>query len=253
MVRQLSHDRSAPPAGGAGGAEGAPGTQSGRGAAERHGNQKDFWDARYTKDSEFFGATESSFARWCLPRLRKGKGKRLLELGFGYGRDARFFASQGFQVRGVDVSSKGAELARKETLRHRVDLVQGEVMVFLRTLPKSGADAVFSNLFYNMDFTEEEHQELFREVARVVRPGGLHLYSVRSTTDPWYGRGRRVRADTFDPSPDGITMHFFSPGYVRQISKGLFQPVTLEEVVEGEAEFPIRVLYVAERREGSPG
>jgi SAM-dependent methyltransferase len=171
--------------------------------------------------------------------------RSVIELGIGCGRDARFFASRRLRVHGVELSLQGCRHARSKGL----DLEEGDALDYLRARPSAAVDAVYSNLFLNMEFTREEHQALFAEVWRVLRPGGLHLFSVRSVSDPWYGRGRPLGPDTFDPAPHGVPMHFFSAAYTCQLLQGGFRPLALEDRSEGEGDFPIRLLYVAARRE----
>jgi SAM-dependent methyltransferase len=210
----------------------------------RRRRQRRFWDARYAEDPDFLGGSESPFARWCLPRLRKAGARSVTELGLGCGRDAGFFASRRFQVQGVELSPHGCGCARSKGL----SVEEGDALTYLHAQPSASVDAVYSNLFFNMEFTREEHQALFAEVARVLRPEGLHLFSVRSTSDPWYGRGKPRGPDTFDPAPHGVPMHFFSPPYARELLQPRFRPLALEEVSEGEDDFPIHLLYVAARR-----
>ncbi len=134
--------------------------------------------------------------------------------------------------------------------RAAVEPIESDCLEFLTTLPRGKVGAVYSNMFLNMDFTEREHRDLMRAIHRALAPRGLHLFSVRSTSDPWYGRGRRVRPDTYDPSPHRVTMHFFSEAYADRLAKGLFEPVRRTERSEGGSDFPIRLWYFADRRVG---
>ncbi|MHB1435470.1 MAG: class I SAM-dependent methyltransferase [Thermoplasmata archaeon] len=220
-------------------------------------SQRSYWNRRYTDDPELFGSGPSAFCRWAVARLRRAGVRRgcLVELGVGYGRDLSLWHRSGFAVRGVDLAERGIGLARASpSARARLpfEVVRGDAREFLATLSERSVDVVYSNLFYNMHFDREEHRALWAAVARVLRPGGWHLYSVRSTDDPWYGRGRRRGPATFDLRPHGSTMHFFSRKYVRDLACPWFQPVACEDHREGGAEFPIRLLYVAEARPGEP-
>jgi SAM-dependent methyltransferase len=215
----------------------------------RRDRQREFWRTKYAEDPTFFGDRESGFARWCVPIFRAEYVRDIVELGCGYGRDARYLAAEGFRVQGVDLTTEVAVRAgAPREPRLPVKLVEGDALGFLAALPAQTVDAVFSNMFFNMDFTETEHRELFRAVHRALRPGGLHVYSARSTSDPWYGRGTPLGPDTFDPAPHGVAMHYFSEAYADRLSRGLFVPVRRFERSEGEGDFPIRLLYVVDRR-----
>lgn len=212
--------------------------------------QRAFWRGRYAEDPALFGDSESPFARWCLPFLRREtKLSGMIELGCGYGRDARFFARLGYRVQCVDlagVTARPTDERLADPARYRC--FDSDALEFLNRLPVGSADVVYSNMFFNMDFTESEHQQLFRAIHRALRPEGVHCFSARSTSDPWFGRGIPVGPDTFDLTPDGTTMHFISRKYADELGRNGFEPVERAEVAEGEGEFPIRLLYVVDRK-----
>lgn len=212
--------------------------------------QREFWTARYQEDPTFFGDRESDFARWAASVLRReGTVHEVLELGCGYGRDTKFLSAQGWHVRGVDLAVTNASGPPTTAASGGgYELIEADALGFLRKCSPRSLDAVYSNMLLNMEFTETEHAEILRAVHRSLRKEGLHLYSARSTSDPWYGRGKKVGPDTFDPAPHGVTMHFFSREYADRIGGDLFTPVERREVAEGEDEFPIRLLYVVDRR-----
>jgi len=207
--------------------------------------QAEFWDGRYASDPAFFGPEASPFLGWVLSALRdRPVGPTWVELGSGYGRDLAALRDRGYSARGVDVSAVGTSLARRSGL----SVVRDHALRFLTGLPSDSVDVAFSNLFLNMEFSEEEHGRMFTEVRRVVVPGGFHAYSVRSTRDRWYGQGRRVGPDTFDLSPDGPVLHFFSRAYAARLRRGRFVGRRIWEGPEVGGGFPIRVLYILEQK-----
>ncbi|MGI0133134.1 MAG: class I SAM-dependent methyltransferase [Thermoplasmata archaeon] len=219
--------------------------------SDRRERQRAFWHRTYAEDPAFFGDDESDFARFCGPILRsEARMVEIVELGCGYGRDTRFLASLGFHVRGVDLTRGG--IGPREAGDASWAIVEADGLSFLRRQQPGSLDAIYSNLLLNMDFTEEEHRAWFSAIRAALRQGGLHLYSVRSTSDPWYGRGRPMGPDTFDPSPHGITMHFFSRDYADRLARDGFTAVTRVERDEGAGEFPVVLWYIVDRRDG-PG
>lgn len=81
-------------------------------AAEGDPTGGSVWEERYARDPEdwFFGREPSALARLTLHfwRLCRGESSgRLLDLGAGEGRDAVFFAQQGFAVTAVEVAPSG--------------------------------------------------------------------------------------------------------------------------------------------------
>jgi len=226
--------------------------------AARH-RQRAFWDERFGGDIDHMGSTPSPMARWALEELpRDGRGQRLLELGCGTGRDLVEFAGRGYAVAAVDLSQAGVRAARTRSMlaprtagvpRPIVD--HGEALEFLATQPDASADAVFSNLFLTMGSPERHVARLFQEVARVLRPGGLHLFSVRSTQDAWFGRGRRLGPNVFDLAPDGPPVRFFDDAELRRRTRGEFVRVAQRTGREGRGHFRRTVLYTIDRRLGA--
>jgi ubiquinone/menaquinone biosynthesis C-methylase UbiE len=59
-------------------------------------------------------------------------------------------------------------------------------------------DAVYSHMFFNMRFTDDQLKYLFVEVNRVLKSGGLNLFSVRSDNDAMYKKGTEVEKNIYD-------------------------------------------------------
>lgn len=211
--------------------------------------QEAFWDSKYSEAPNFFGFLESAFSHWALSFLNHQSAKDVLELGAGYGRDSTYLSDIGMRVTAVEISSVGYNEARKLCSRRKyIELHRENAIRFLTSCKEERFDAVYSNLFLNMHFTIDEHTAIFGEIVRVLKPGGLHLFSVRSRSDPWYGRGLRVAADTFDHTPSGTTMVYFSEERIREITPEQLSTLRIEEVEEGKTDFPITVLYVAQSK-----
>lgn len=102
---------------------------------------------------------------------------RVLELGVGTGRFTHHLlrVNSAAVVTGVDASSGMLEAAKRnlEEYRNRLSLIHGE---FPGAIPDAEYDSVVSAIafsFYNIDYVA-----LFREVHRVLQPGGVFAYAV---------------------------------------------------------------------------
>ena len=210
-----------------------------------HRRQADYWDGRYRTDPALFGSEASPFLHWVLAALQDREvGTTWVELGSGYGRDLLALRGHGLSARGVDVSGVGASIAQRSGL----DVAREHAVRFLKRLSAESVGVVFSNLFLNMEFTRDDHERIVTEVHRVLAPGGFHAYSVRSVADRWYGKGRPVGPDSFDLTPDGPVIHFFSRKYAGELRRGRFRSVRSWEGEEEGGGFPVQVLYVLDRK-----
>src|ERR1700751_597657 len=98
-------------------------------------------------------------------------GMHLLDIGCGIGGPARYFAAQGYKVTGIDLTEEfvrvGASLTRMMKLDVRAQFRQGSAL----EMPfKSGTFDRAYMIHVGMNI--EDKAGLFREVARVLKPGG---------------------------------------------------------------------------------
>lgn len=98
-------------------------------------------------------------------------------------------------------------------------------------------------MLYCMALTTRELEALSAEVLRVLRPGGLHVYTVRHTGDPHYGAGIHRGEHMYEVG--GFIVHFFSLGKVRRLAAG-YEIVSVAEFDEGG--LPRKLVRVALRK-----
>ncbi len=81
-----------------------------------------------------------------------------------------------------------------------------------------------------MALTTAELRFLSNEIRRVLRPGGLNIYTVRHTGDAHYRAGIYRREDMYEMG--GFIVHFFSREKVELLAKG-YEIVSTDEFEEG--------------------
>ena len=183
-----------------------------------------FWDSFYQRLRQ----TESDLnptGRWAaswIPLLDHYRCIRLLDLGCGTGGDCLVLARQGLDVTGSDYSHEA--MARAQEKARDADLP----VVFLQAdmtqplpFPDGQFDAVMSNVAFH-SFPDLLLRSILKEIARVLRPGGLFLFHVNSLEDMQYRPKERIREiePGFYLESDGQTMHFFSEAYCRELLQG---------------------------------
>ena len=94
-----------------------------------------------------------------------------------------------------------------------------------------------------MALTEEQLVVLSAEVGRVLRPGGLNVYTARTTKDPDYGKGEHRGERLYELG--GFVLHFFDRALVERLAEG-FHLVAVAEFEEGN--LPRRLFQVTMRR-----
>jgi len=152
----------------------------------------------------------------------KKKVKRILDAGCGNGRHIIFFAEQGFNAYGIDISREAIEIGREWLTQKnlKADLRVGDI----KKLPyKDGYfDVVIS--FETLDhipFTKAK--KTMKEIKRVLVPRGYFFVSLRSTESSEYGRGERVDKNTFklkEGYEKGLFQHYFDLKEIKELLRG---------------------------------
>ncbi len=158
------------------------------------------------------------FAEWALHFFPEN-GK-VLELGAGHGQDTRFFANHEYEVISTDFSSTALNYNKKKLpsgLKSKVSIQQLDLS---KTFPfeDDSFDVVYSHLSIHY-FDDRTTSQIFSEIHRVLKPGGVVAILVNSVDDPEYGMGKKLGEDFFELSP-GDVKHFFSLEYMRGKTKG---------------------------------
>ena len=201
------------------------------------------WDKVYSNDSAFFGEELSDFAQKCYSNFKRYNVKRLLELGCGQGRDTIFFASNGFDVHAIDASKVAIENINQKLRQKNISLDLRHFKA-RQTLPYDSSyfDAVYSHMFYNMRFTDEELGFLFKESHRVLKNNGLLYFSVRNDKDVSYNKGKKI--DNYVYEINGFQIRFFTTRQIQLFLENYFEIKNIEESYEE----PVNLYFIVCRK-----
>jgi SAM-dependent methyltransferase len=168
---------------------------------------------------------------------------RVCDTGCGPGHVARFLHDAGASVFGLDLSPRMVEQARQ--LNPEIPFQEGDMMA----LDLADASLAGIKAFYAIVNIPEASLPLaFREMARVLQPGGLLLLAFHAGSEAIHAEelwGRRVSIDFF----------YFQPAAIRQLLESA--GFAIEEIVEREpyapdVEHQSRRAYIFARKPGSP-
>lgn len=208
--------------------------------------QQQHWEQTYTDMPQMYGEAPSDPALIAAERFREEEVATILELGGGHGRDSLYFARRGFRVTMLDYSRLGVDAlvdqARELGLSANVTARQHDVRLQL-PFPDASFDACYSHMLFSMAISTAEQTTLAQEVWRVLRPGALHIYTVRHKDDPHFRVGTHHGEDRYETG--GFEVHFFDRAKVLSLATG-FELLDIDTFEEGS--LPRRLFRVTLRK-----
>lgn len=183
--------------------------------------QRQHWQDTYRAHPDMYGTAPSVPAMHAAHVFAAAGATRVLELAAGHGRDALYFATQGFTVHATDFSDVAVEQlghnADKQNLAGRVLAMTHDMRTPI-PFDDDTIDAAFAHLALCMALSSNEIQATVNEVRRVLKPGGTFIYTARHTGDAHYQAGTPHGDDIYEHG--GFSVHFFSRGLVDTLAQG---------------------------------
>jgi tellurite methyltransferase len=137
---------------------------------------KNPYDERYAGRDYYWGKTPSQTCLRVLQLLPPIRPLRLLDIGCGEGRNAVFFARNGYDVTAFDTSPKGVEKTKQLAADScvRIEAFVADVNDF--RLAKR-FDVLYSTGVFQY-VPPERRKDLFANYREYTSPGGLNVFSV---------------------------------------------------------------------------
>ena len=184
-------------------------------------NQKKLWDEIFRRRAYL---ETSKFAKESVKYFPKEA--KILDLGCGVGGDSIFFAKKGYKVIGVDFSKEALKKAKENAKSFKIKNVTFVYQDISKRLKFENAsfDVVYARLSIHY-FTDKVTERIFKEIKRILKPGGIFCACCKSIKDPLYGKGKMIEKDMY--VLDGHIRHFFSEKYFKEKLKGKFKILKL--------------------------
>jgi len=190
---------------------------------------KEKWDEVYLKKLRSTWYPIEGVVRFTARYIQKRVGvntydirkvvRRVLDLGCGNGNHVVFFAEQGFDVYGIDISKKSIEIANAW-------LAEKGLKAFLKVgdIEKLPFEDEYFDLIISHGVLDHilfsKAKKAMQEIRRVLANCGYVYITLRSTEDSEYGRGEKVDRNTFvlqEGYEKGIIQHFFDLEEIQEL------------------------------------
>jgi SAM-dependent methyltransferase len=172
----------------------------------------DHWASVY---DESFAALDPTRAVEFLAGIA-GDG-RVLELAIGTGRVALPLAVRGVTVEGIDASAAMVERLRARPGGASIPVIMGDMAQVPASGPYRLVYLVFNSLFGLL--SQDRQAECFRNVARVLEPGGLFVIECFVPDPSRFDRGQRVHVVSVTEDSATVTLSRHDPAEQRVMSQ----------------------------------
>ena len=204
--------------------------------------QSQHWEINFSNKPEMFGLEPSIAAKKAFKLFKEKNFTNILELGAGLGRDTVYFAKNLISVEALDYSETSIKNITKKSIRlNLTKFIKPHVFDVRKKLPfkDKSIEACFSHMLYCMALSNTDLKNLNNEICRVLKPGGINIYTVRTNEDGDYKNGIYRGEDLYEN--DGFIVHFFSKEKINQLMDG-FEVLDIEKFEEGT--FPRKLFIV---------
>lgn len=182
--------------------------------------QRDHWEVTLGANPEMYGPAPSEAGRYAAGRFVAEGLVRVIELGAGQGRDTLALLHAGLDVHALDFAADalaGIAAAAGPDLARRLTTAVHDVRLPL-PYPDASFDACYSHMLLTMALSTAQLEALVGEIHRVLRPGGLCVYTVRHTGDAHFGTGTGLGDNLYEHG--GFVVHFFDRALVERLAAG---------------------------------
>lgn len=134
------------------------------------------YESRYSTDEYYWGVKPSEMCFEVMKLLPPTRALRVLDIGCGEGKDAVFFAKNGYKVSAFDITQSGVDKAKKLAEKHRVN-----VNFFKADVKDFRLESEFDVLFCSgvLHFIPNElREEIFENYRTHTAKNGVHAMNV---------------------------------------------------------------------------
>jgi SAM-dependent methyltransferase len=199
-------------------------------AAIKQKNMTEFWETSFKDKQEMWGWQPADSVFKALALFKEHRLKKILIPGFGYGRNAKTFIDNGFDVTGIEISETAIGIA-KQHFGETVKIYHGSVGVM--PFEKEKYDGIFCYALIHL-LDEKYRVKLIQDCFNQLKPDGYMVFVTISKNDFRFGQGVEISKDTFEPWK-GLTLFFYDSNSIK-LDFNNFGLVENTEITEPEIE-----------------
>ena len=146
-------------------------------------SQQEFWNGKFSKADYFYGRKANEFLASKIDLFKNYK--KLLCLGEGEGRNAIFFAKNGFEVSAIDASDLGLEKLQNRAVEEKLD-IKTVCMDLNFWKAEEKYDVIMASYLHLL---RDERERLFKKIEDSLNTNGYFIAEFFSTKQLSYNSG----------------------------------------------------------------
>lgn len=206
----------------------------------------EYWDSRFKEEGAMWKFEPSDSAMIAMD-LFKSKGlTKILIPGFGYGRNAKLFYDNGFEITGIEISKSAIDLAKSNGLNCLIHYGSVISMPF----DSEQYDGIFCYALIHL-LNKTERRAFLKSCFNQLKSGGLMIFTVVSKQANMFGNGKRLSKDRF-AIMKGLNVFFYDSDSVKKefTDFGLLEFKDINEPIKHmEGQEPLKCKFVICRKD----
>jgi 2-polyprenyl-3-methyl-5-hydroxy-6-metoxy-1,4-benzoquinol methylase len=165
----------------------------------------EYWESSFKEMLTDWGFEPSDSAISSKDFFLEEKAKKILIPGIGYGRNAKIFCDNGFNITGIEISQTAIDLAKS---KNGLDLNIYHGSVTEMPFDNKMYDGIFCYaLIHLLNF--QERRKFINDCFNQLKPNGYMIFIVASKKASMYGKGKPLSKDRFEIMK-GLKVFFYS-------------------------------------------
>ncbi|MDO6436686.1 class I SAM-dependent methyltransferase [Cyclobacterium sp. 1_MG-2023] len=165
----------------------------------------EFWEENFKDKQSMWGFSPADAAIETVKLFQKHELRKILVPGFGYGRNAKVFMDEGFDVTGIEISETAIDIARKQ-YGNQINVHHGSVSGM--PFDNETYDGIFCYALIHL-LEKKDRPKLIADCYKQLNEGGLMVFVAISTEDHAFGKGEEIGKNRF-LTPHGVELFFYN-------------------------------------------
>ncbi len=188
----------------------------------------EYWETRFKEDGAMWQFEPADSARFAMNLFRAEKMNHILIPGMGYGRNAKLFHDNGFQVTGIEISQSAIDIARLNGMNFNIH--HGSVL----NMPFDNIqyDGIFCYALIHL-LNKPGRKAFIKACYNQLKTGGVMIFTAASRQMSMYGSGKYISTHRYQIS-NGLSVYFYDNNAIEQEFSGfgLTEYTDIEEPVK---------------------